>query len=325
MNASLRSLMTHVIDYAGMFPPAGLPGEEAIANYATYRSGPHSSILSRFICKASVLYDLDLANQLGSEQGNGPWRLVAVGRSGDDLTSALEVLQRDVRAIAAFNQRWRESAMVDALEFELPVSVMQGDKDELEELVERGAEAVASDAPGLRPFYEVTFDERGPEAVYRALSVLQSFNKRWASQRYQPMGAKLRTGGLEPAAFPTAKRLAFFISACAKLGVPFKVTAGLHHPLRCQDAAIGTKMHGFLNLLVGAVLAHTKQLDLPTLVTLLEAHTIDDFAFSEDGLSWRGRSASLEQIADARKRVAIAFGSCSFQEPIDDLGELGLA
>lgn len=325
MNAGLRSLMTSVIDYAGMFPPAGLPHQEAISNYAAYRSGPHSSILSRFICKASVLQDLDLANHVESGSANASWRLVAVGRGGGDLMSALEVLQRDVRAVAAFNQRWRESATVDVLEFKLPVSVIRGGKDELEELVERGAEAVASDAPGLRPFCELTFDERGPEAVYRALGVLQSFNKRWASQRYQLMGAKLRTGGLEPAAFPTAKQLAFFISACAKLGIPFKVTAGLHHPLRCQDTAIGTKMHGFLNLFVGAVLAHTKQLDLPTLVTLLEADTIDDFDFSEDGLSWRGRSASLEQIADARKRVAIAFGSCSFQGPIDDLGELGLA
>lgn len=325
MNAGLRSLMTRVIDYAGMFPPAGLPHQEAVANYATYRSGTNSSILSRLICKASVLQDLDLAAHVDSAKASGPWRLVAIGRGGDDLISALGVLQRDVRAIAAFNQRWRESATVDVLEFKLPASVIQGGKGELEELLERGAEAVASGAPGLRPFCEVAFDERGPEAVYRTLSVLATFNKQWASERYQLMGAKFRTGGLEPAAFPTAKQLAFFISACAKLGVPFKVTAGLHHPLRCDDAAIGTKMHGFLNLFVGAVLAHTEQLDVHTLVTLLEANEIDDFDFSEDGLSWRGRIASLEQIADARKHVAIAFGSCSFQGLIDDLGKLGLA
>lgn len=325
MNASLCSLMTRLIDYAGMFPPAGLPHEEAVANYGTYRAGPHSSILSRLICKASVLQDLDLATHVDSAKAKGSWRLVAIGRGGDDLISALEVLQRDVRAIAAFNQRWRESATIDVLEFKLPASVVQGGKDQLEELVERGAEAVASGAPGLRPFCEVAFDERGPEGVYRTLSVLQSFNQRWASERYQLIGAKFRTGGLEPAAFPTAKQLAFFIIACVKLGLPFKVTAGLHHPLRCQDDAIGTKMHGFLNLFVGAVLAHTKQVDLPDLVTLLEADTIDDFDFGEAGLSWRGRSVSLEQIADVRKCVAIAFGSCSFQGPLDDLGDLGLA
>ncbi len=325
MNASLRSLMTRVIDYAGMFPPAGLPREEAVVNYAACRSGPNSSILSRFICKAAVLQDLDLANHVDSGSANGPWRLVAVGRGGDDLISALEALQRDVAAIAAFNQRWGESAAVDVLEFKLPTSVTEGGTDQLAELVERGAEAVASGAPGLRPFCEVTFDERGPEMVYRTLSILHKFNKKWPSQRYQPMGAKFRTGGLEPAAFPTAKQLAFFVSACSKLGLAFKVTAGLHHPLCRQDAAIGTKMHGFLNLLVGAVLAHAKQIDLHTLVTLLEAETIEDFDFRDDGLSWRGRSASLEQIAEARKCGATAFGSCSFQEPIDDLGELGLA
>lgn len=325
MNAGLQSLMTHLIDYAGMFPPAGLPWEEALENYATYRTGPHSSILSRLICKASVLQDLDLTKHMESAKANGPRHLVAIGRGGDDLISALEVLQRDLKAIAVFNQHWQDTAVVDVLEFKLPASVIQGSKDDIEELVERGAEVVASGTPGLRPFCEVTFDERGPEAVYRTLSVLQSFNTRWASKRYQLMGAKFRTGGLEPAAFPTAKHLAFFIIACVKLELPFKVTAGLHHPLCCQDTAIDTKMHGFLNLFVGAVLVHAKQLDLPALVTLLEADTIDDFEFSENGLSWRGHSASLEQIADARKRVAIAFGSCSFQGPIDDLGDLGLA
>ncbi|MCH8854447.1 MAG: hypothetical protein IID41_17610, partial [Planctomycetes bacterium] len=109
MNASLCSLMTRLIDYAGMFPPAGLPHEEAVANYATYRAGPHSSILSRLICKASVLQDLDLATHVDSAKTNGPWRLVAIGRGGDDLISALEVLQRDLKAVTVFNQRWRES------------------------------------------------------------------------------------------------------------------------------------------------------------------------------------------------------------------------
>ncbi len=45
--------------------------------------------------------------------------------------------------------------------------------------------------------------------------------------------AKLRTGGVVEEAFPAVEQIAGFIARCAELGVPFKATAGLHHPLRC--------------------------------------------------------------------------------------------
>ncbi len=37
MSQAIHTLMTGLIDYAGLFPPAGLPMREAVGNYAKYR------------------------------------------------------------------------------------------------------------------------------------------------------------------------------------------------------------------------------------------------------------------------------------------------
>ena len=47
--------------------------------------------------------------------------------------------------------------------------------------------------------------------------------------------AKVRTGGLTPEAFPAPADLARFLYRCAKARVPFKATAGLHHPIRSMQ------------------------------------------------------------------------------------------
>ncbi|HEY8545178.1 MAG TPA: hypothetical protein VIL36_09025, partial [Acidimicrobiales bacterium] len=57
---------------------------------------------------------------------------------------------------------------------------------------------------------------------------------------------KVRCGGLTPDAVPPARRLAEVVAACARLRVPFKATAGLHHAFRAPGR------HGFLNLLAAA-------------------------------------------------------------------------
>ena len=112
--------------------------------------------------------------------------------------------------------------------------------------------------------------------------------------------AKIRTGGVTADAFPSARDVARFLSACARHDVMFKATAGLHHPLRgdfaltcAADAPRGT-MFGFLNVFLAA-------------------------AFMR-----RGHSLSVGALAEERARFALSFGSCSFREPIDDLLALHL-
>jgi len=141
--------------------------------------------------------------------------------------------------------------------------------------------------------------------------------------------AKIRTGGVTADAFPTAADCARFIAQCAELDVPFKATAGLHHPIRgeyrltyADDAPRGT-MFGFLNVFAAGVFAR-RSMPESTLAELLAERDIAAFRFMDDAMHWRVHSCSLDDVIAARATFAMSFGSCSFREPIDDLNHIGL-
>jgi hypothetical protein len=141
--------------------------------------------------------------------------------------------------------------------------------------------------------------------------------------------AKVRTGGMTPELIPPSTDLARFMSSCARARVPFKATAGLHHPIRSvrkltyePDSPSGI-MHGFLNVFLAAALIYGGGTESDAVRTL-EERSPEAFRFDHEGVSWHGHRLGAQEIADARKDFAIGFGSCSFEEPIADLQALGL-
>jgi hypothetical protein len=128
-------------------------------------------------------------------------------------------------------------------------------------------------------------------------------------------GAKLRTGGTTADAFPSDAEVARFIEACVVEELPFKCTAGLHHAVRHTDAETGFEHHGFLNILL-ATQAATNGLALER----VERIVADRDAAS---LARRVREMDVTDAVVARSFFA-AFGSCSVDEPVHDLVELGL-
>jgi hypothetical protein len=149
--------------------------------------------------------------------------------------------------------------------------------------------------PGVRTFWELSPGRGLLGAV--------------AAVRDARAGAKIRCGGTT---LPAVEEVAAFIAACRDAGVPFKATAGLHHPIRSGDR------HGFLNLLAAAVFADG---DLEAIVGEEDP---DAFALDGDGFTVRGRRADTVAIAEARAERFVAYGSCSFDEPVDDLQALGM-
>ena len=134
--------------------------------------------------------------------------------------------------------------------------------------------------------------------------------------------AKIRTGGITADAFPAIGSIAQFLRACRERNVAFKATAGLHHPLRCvkpltyeTNAPTGT-MHGFLNVFLAAALLDQAE-------DVLREDDPHAFTYDDDGVSWRAHRVTTTELATMRKTFATSFGSCSFEEPIGDLEELG--
>lgn len=138
--------------------------------------------------------------------------------------------------------------------------------------------------------------------------------------------AKIRTGGVKAEAIPSPAQVASFILACADLKLPFKATAGLHHPIRAEQAltyeqdAPRAVMHGFLNVLLASAFAWHGERDIEPVIAEMDALA---FGFDE-GAHWRGKTLSMSELADTRKNFMHSVGSCSFEEPIQDLKQLGL-
>jgi len=122
------------------------------------------------------------------------------------------------------------------------------------------------------------------------------------------LGAKLRCGGVEPAAFPSVAAVAGFIYAAGAADVPFKATAGLHHPVRHFNEEAGVMMHGFLNILLAT--ARAGDVDEKTLEAIVAEEDPAALALTEEALMRRGRARF------------VSYGSCSFAEPVADLRAL---
>jgi hypothetical protein len=150
---------------------------------------------------------------------------------------------------------------------------------------------------GLRPAAE----------VYVEVPLVDGFEAELASIHRRGLRAKVRCGG---AAQPSPHGLARFVRSCRELGLRFKATAGLHHPVRR-----GVE-HGFLNLLAAAVFGDEE-------AAFAESDPAA-FSLTSGAFRWRRREAGAAGLAAVRRDLVVSIGSCSFREPVDDLTALGV-
>jgi hypothetical protein len=164
------------------------------------------------------------------------------------------------------------------------------------------------------------FWEAPPDRVEQTIALLAEFNSDADSPTF---GYKLRTGGVTADAFPTSMQIAKALVTPATHQLPLKFTAGLHHPLRQYREEVETKMHGFLNVLGAAVLAAEHRWDANQTAIMLDEENADSFSFTDDFFAWREWRIDTKRL-QYRRRFVVSFGSCSFDEPRDDLRELNL-
>jgi len=299
VKASVRALLDGLIDYAGLFPPAALSMEDAVANYATYRRGPFAWMLGRFIVPAMRLGEFEQAAASRLPTGGGAsafsWRLSLLG-TGD--------LAADGATIEAFNGT-HEGVRIDALEMKYD------------------PEAIVTDLPGVTLWFEVT---PGPSLGAALWQIAAAGH-----------GVKLRTGGVAADMIPPTQAVAQVLFGCARAGARMKATAGLHHPIRAPhrltyaDDSPTALMHGFVNLFVAAAIARELVLHgypdpeaQATITAVLDESDPNAFDWDDDGVTWREHRVDAAELVVMRQQAARSFGSCSFEEPIEDLRQLGL-
>ena len=292
----LRALLEGIVDYAGLFPPARLDMAETTANYAQYLAGESAWMLGRVVIPVKRLDEFEKHAARFLPVSDEPWHISGLTAPADDPR-----FEEDLKRIARFNERHAgpDAGLARIGVIEVCANDTAG--------IDRVLELLPED---LFPFFELPLD-MDPRGLVASIAGSDG-------------GAKVRTGGLEPGAVPPPRELARFIEACASAGVPFKATAGLHHPLHHFSDAAAAEEYGFLNLFVAAAIAAGKDHAESDLVGVLTERSIGAFAFGANGVCYRRWELTVREIQQTRLSLAVAFGACSFEEPLEGLQALGL-
>ena len=295
---AVDALLAGLVDYAGLFPPASEGMREALENYASYRDGPDHLALGRFIVPVSRLKEMEDAGRdlMPHRAGSEPWHI--------------SVLIADNVAAAA-------DEMINFNRHHSPGSTDGYAVIDVAELKAANIDDIARQRSMLSDSFIVYFEIPTKGDVSQLVKAIARAGAR----------AKVRTGGVTPESIPPAKEVIDFMIACRRDAVPFKATAGLHHPTRGSysltyepDSPVGT-MYGFLNVFVASALVFAGE-RRDTAIAALGESDRQAFAIDDDAIVWRGRRITTEQIEASRRELGNSFGSCSFREPVDELAAI---
>ena len=304
--ASLRALLTRSIDYAGMFPPCSLELEPALKNQAEYVRSNDSWMLSAFVLPIAKFGDA--AKLISQFDKHHPLRISALGAKTENAKDFFSDLKSAAEVIRSFQKQHVD--LVSIVQLEMPAPVRAGLALDVDL-------AKLNEASGsLGDLKLQTFWETPAESAEQSIALL-------ARAKQPAFGYKLRTGGVTVDAFPSSVQIARAILASTKHHIPIKFTAGLHHPIRQFREEVKTEMHGFLNVLGAAVLSAEHHWDEAQTIEMLEDQRSSSFEFHDTVFAWRDWEITLDRIK-ARRKFVTSFGSCSFDEPRDDLRGLNL-
>src|SRR2546423_2553627 len=296
--ASLRALLERAIDYAGMFPPCSLALEPALAKQGEYVRSPDSWMLSTLVLP--IVKFGDAAKLLSQFDNHHPLRISALAQKTERAADFLSEVKNAAEAIGSFQKEHRDLVVTAQLEIFLPADAIKTSLNEAAIL--------------LAPLKLHVFFETPAESAEQTIAAL-------ARAKQPLLGYKLRTGGVTADAFPNSVQIARALLASTKHHVPIKFTAGLHHPVRQFRDEVKTEMHGFLNVLGAGVLSAEHHWDEAQTIEMLEDQTAKSFEFHDTVFAWRDWEITLDRIK-ARRKFVTSFGSCSFDEPREDLRAL---
>jgi hypothetical protein len=280
---AVHTLLEGFFDYAGLYPPAGLDIRTAASRYLEYACGERAWALGRFIVNADRLAELRATV------------------SADDLRRfKLSVIVSNAADAEAILKEVEEGSPIDTVEIKWSKPSASGGVIEVPE--------------SLTTYLEIQTGRKDEDM----LDLIAGLGVR----------AKIRMGGVVAEAFPDASSVADVLSMLANRRLCFKATAGLHHPIRSsqrltyEPESTRATMHGFLNLFCAAAAVYFGE-GRGIAEDILQDEDRAAWQIDEGSLRWRKLSWTTEQIATVRREFFISVGSCSFEEPMRDLEELG--
>lgn len=286
-----QALFSQLFDFAGLFPPASQTMADAVSTYLRHAAGPYAWMLHRFVLSTSRFSE---------------WL---------ELLQAPSIATSASQAHSTSRHTWSLSLLSNDWDTERPSIEAACAPHPWIRIASIEQKKIPAASPTL-PFYvELPVDSHLTTHLER-LPQLGCY-------------AKLRSGGLTPPDFPTSQQVVTFLISCLQSSLAMKATAGLHHPLpglrpaSCLPQAVPCPMHGFVNFILAASVLCREPSATELAISLLEEQDPTQLRFHDHRVEFRDHSISAHDIAHARQRLFHAIGSCSFDEPIADLIELG--
>ncbi|WP_353953174.1 hypothetical protein V6K52_07015 [Knoellia sp. S7-12] len=275
MSTAPTALFAALIDDAAVFPPGNAPLEVAVQRHIAHHQAAYAGLIGPLLIPASDVGKL--ATDVDS-LADRPLEIGLIARPGVDPSVVLDALKQlesepGVNAVGA-ELGWFPGWR-DLAVGSLPLTLE----------VPRGA------------------DHR------RALDDIRA----GGDEAGHMVQAKFRTGATPTWEWSDEAELAAFIHDCARLGVPFKLTGGLHHAVRAEHD--GAPQHGLLNVLLAVhSAAHDGALvAVEALLAQRDSHLLANAL------------ASLDDADVSRLRsLFTAYGCCEVTDPIGELEALDL-
>jgi hypothetical protein len=282
--------LSALVDDAAVFPPGNAPLEQAVRDHARHRCAEYADLVGPL-----VVADRHLA---------------ALRDLVRDPAQALRIAVVVTGGAGALDPavRWSSGPGLELAAVE--ISMRESDAGDLAPNAQRIVAAVDSLVQDGVLHEDVPVYVEAPRWYGDGPSA--SWSEALDTVAAADLRLKLRTGGPDKEAFPSAAELAGWLRAALDRELRFKCTAGLHHAVRHRDPVTGFEHHGFLNVLLATR-------------TDLDGGSPADVAGVLDTTDAAELLASVEpdSLTSAR-RWFTSFGSCSVAEPRDDLAGLGL-
>lgn len=274
MSTAPPALLAGLIDDAAVFPPGNAPLDVAVARHLAHRKAPYAGLVGPLLVPVADVETL------------------VAEASGDHAPLAVGLIARpgvEPRAVADAVTRLRDEASVEVVGAELGWFA--------------GWRTLPVD--GLPLTLEIP---RGTERD-RALGDVRA----GVDESGRVVKAKFRTGATPTWEWPDEAELAAFLHDCARLGVPFKLTGGLHHAVRAEHD--GEPQHGLLNVLLAVHSAvHDGALAaVEALLAQRDPHLLTDAVLDLD-----------DEAATRVRSLFTAYGCCEVTDPIGELDDLGV-
>lgn len=283
-----------LIDDAAIFPPGLAPLDIALERHRALRQSPLARYIGPFLLRASWWQQFVMP---GAQTDGEDVDIVLICRPGEgvnDIESAIHGLTQHL------STRDRIARMRG---IELPWSGVAAAQD------------ITALLAGSHRRLTVAFEIDGatPDVDLAAIADIGM------RTGIRTLG-KFRTGGITPEDSPPPDRLAGVIAAAARLRLPVKFTAGLHHAVTGQHGPGGSTQFGVLNVIAAVHQAVSATVYDGALVDSLSATLTRTDAGSLAAIAVSLDDADIKAL----RSVFASFGCCGVTEPLAELAELGV-